>query len=38
VLGIVLTIEKMNTTQRFSRVVGGVMVATGASLLAASMV
>jgi len=37
-LGIVMTIEKMNTTQRFSRVVGGVMVATGASLLAASMV
>jgi predicted metal-binding membrane protein len=37
-LGIVMTIEKMSTTPRFSRAAGVVMVAAGAGLIAASMV
>jgi predicted metal-binding membrane protein len=37
-LGIVMTIEKMNTTPTFSRAVGGLMIATGGGLVAASMV
>jgi predicted metal-binding membrane protein len=36
-LGIVMTIEKMSTTPRFSRAVGIAMVAIGAGLIAASM-
>jgi predicted metal-binding membrane protein len=37
-LGIIMTVEKMSTTPRFSRVAGVAMVALGASLIAASMV
>lgn len=37
-LGIVMTIEKMSTTPRFSRAVGVAMAGIGASLIAASMV
>jgi predicted metal-binding membrane protein len=37
-LGIVMTIEKLSTTPRFSRAAGVVMVAAGAGLIAMSMV
>jgi predicted metal-binding membrane protein len=37
-LGIVMTIEKMSTTTRFGRAAGVVMIASGAGLIAASMV
>jgi predicted metal-binding membrane protein len=36
-LGVVMTIEKLSTTPRFSRAVGGVMVAIGVALIAAAM-
>jgi predicted metal-binding membrane protein len=37
-LGVVMTIEKMSTTPRFSRAVGGILVAIGAGLIVASLV
>jgi predicted metal-binding membrane protein len=37
-LGVVMTIEKVSATARWSRAAGGVMIAAGASLLAVSMV
>jgi predicted metal-binding membrane protein len=36
-LGIVMSIEKMSTTPRFSRGIGGAMIALGAGLLAAAV-
>ncbi len=37
-LGVVMTIEKMSTTARFSHVVGAVMIAIGAGLITVSVV